>query len=194
MKGKYYCSSCHFGSRDIFANMYFVEYVILVNRNDEKVGLSEKMNAHKKGLLHRAFSVFIFNKKGQMLLQQRALSKYHCGGLWSNACCSHPRDKEELGKASSRRLFEEMGLKTNLEEIFTFQYKVDLQNGLIENEIDHVLIGEITTDTTPAPNPEEVQALRWVSIESLQKELAATPQKFTPWLLQALELVNRHQR
>src|SRR5258705_9255778 len=118
------------------------EEVILVNENDEQVGVMEKMEAHQKGLLHRAFSVFIFNEKGQMLLQQRAATKYHSGGKWSNACCSHPRPGEELEAAAKRRLREELGIGTTLKKIFEFSYKVEFENGLTENELDHVFAGQ----------------------------------------------------
>jgi len=118
------------------------DQVILVDNDDQEVGEAEKMAVHEKGLLHRAFSVLVFNSKGELLLQQRAKSKYHCGGLWTNTCCSHPRPGETILKAARRRLFEEMGIRCELEEIFSFSYRIEFPNGLTENEFDHVLIGK----------------------------------------------------
>jgi isopentenyl-diphosphate delta-isomerase type 1 len=171
------------------------EYIVLVDEQDRETGTAEKLAAHVNNQLHRAFSVFIFRRLPQceLLLQQRASGKYHCPDLWTNTCCSHPRPGETILAAGERRLQQELGFTTPLKNLGWFHYNVHFDNGLSENEIDHVLIGEITADTTPAPNPEEVRALRWVSIDTLKDELTATPQKFTPWLLQALEIVSRHQ-
>ena len=115
--------------------------VILVDKNDNQVGLMPKLEAHEKGLLHRAFSVFIFNNEYKLLLQKRATSKYHSGGLWTNTCCSHPREGEDISEAANRRLFEEMGIKTSLRKVYDFIYKAELDNGLTENEFDHVFYG-----------------------------------------------------
>jgi isopentenyl-diphosphate delta-isomerase len=129
------------------------EKVILVDENDTQVGLMPKLEAHQKGLLHRAFSVFIFNNNHQLLLQKRAVSKYHSGGLWTNTCCSHPREGEETINAANRRLIEEMGIKTNLRKVFDFIYKAELDNELTENEFDHVFYGLYNED--PIINTEE---------------------------------------
>src|ERR1044072_1062769 len=118
-----------------------MEEVILVNERDEATGIMEKMEAHQKGVLHRAFSVFIFNNKNEMLLQQRAIKKYHSGGLWTKACCSHPRPGETKSDAALRRLYEELGFTTSIEKIFDFTYKASFENGLTENEFDHVFAG-----------------------------------------------------
>ena len=131
-----------------------MENVILVNKDDCEVGVMEKMEAHQKGLLHRAFSVFLFNKKGEILLQQRAKHKYHSGGLWTNTCCSHPRPGESLSKATQRRLREEMGIKCEMRPAFSFIYKKKFANGLTEHELDHVFLGRF--DGTPEINKEEV--------------------------------------
>src|SRR5690348_5807899 len=118
-----------------------MEQVVLVNEEDQEVGTMEKMEAHRRGVLHRAFSVFIFNKQGEMLLQQRAQEKYHSGGLWTNACCSHPRPGEEVSEGAGRRLVEELGFETELQPVFNFVYKANFENGLIEHEFDHVYFG-----------------------------------------------------
>ena len=129
-----------------------MEQVILVNENDQEVGTMEKMEVHRLGVLHRAFSVFIFNERGQMLLQQRAMQKYHSAGLWTNACCSHPRPGEEVGSAASRRLNEELGFATALNPIFNFVYKATFENGLTEHEFDHVFFGIHSAEIFPNSN------------------------------------------
>lgn len=126
------------------------DFVILVDNNDREIGLMEKMQAHREAVLHRAFSIFIFNSRGEILLQQRAYTKYHTPGLWTNTCCSHPRKGETVADAASRRLFEEMGMICPLEEKFSFIYKADVSQGLIEHEFDHVLIGH--SDEKPVIN------------------------------------------
>jgi isopentenyl-diphosphate Delta-isomerase len=153
--------------------------VILVDENDNPVGTSEKMKAHVDGLLHRAFSVFIFNKKGEMLLQQRALNKYHSGGLWTNACCSHPAPGEEIKTAVARRLQEEMGFETAIEKVFDFVYKADFENGLIEHEFDHVFAGEY--DGAINFNNEEVMNTCYQNIFEISSLLQTSPQQYTPW-------------
>jgi len=169
------------------------EHVILVNEQDEEIDVLEKTAAHLEGRLHRAFSVFILRQKGkdiEVLLQQRAQSKYHSSGLWSNTCCGHPRPSEDILVAANRRLEEEMGFSTRLEELGSFSYCANLGNGLMEHEIDHVLAGVISgNDSVIRPNPEEVQACLWLPLEVLKEELANMPEKFTPWLAEALELV-----
>ena len=139
----------------------------------------DKLEAHKKGLLHRAFSVFIFNPKGEMLLQQRALDKYHSGGLWTNACCSHPMPGEETFAAARRRLREEMGFDTTLEKAFSFIYKTDFDNGLTEYEVDHVFTG--TFDGIVKPDPSEVIAFSFQTIDSIRHKIQKAPQLYTSW-------------
>lgn len=155
------------------------EWVILVNPRDEVVGFGEKMQAHVEGALHRAFSVFIFNSKGELLTQRRALSKYHSGGLWSNTCCGHPRPGEPTEGAARRRLREELGLECELERVFHFVYKVKLDNGLWEHEFDHVFAGRF--DAPPLPNPDEVCDWRWASLPSLCRDAKISPSLYTRW-------------
>ena len=156
-----------------------VEEVILVDENDNEIGLMEKMEAHEKALLHRAFSVFVFNKKGELLLQQRAIHKYHSGGLWTNTCCSHPRKGEEVIQSAHRRLMEEMGFDCELELKHKFIYKAPFTNGLTEHELDYIFTGEF--ETSPNPNAEEVASYRWISMDDLQKEIIEHPENFTVW-------------
>ncbi|WP_428331483.1 isopentenyl-diphosphate Delta-isomerase [Mucilaginibacter sp.] len=156
------------------------ESVLLVNTNGQGIGTMDKMAAHRKGALHRAFSVFIFNSKGQLLLQQRALDKYHSGGLWTNTCCSHPRLGEITTDAAHRRLKEEMGLKTELTELFQFSYRHEFENGLIEHEYDHVFIG--TSDQLPDPDPAEVAGFKYMDTDLLVFELIEQPDEYTAWL------------
>ena len=163
------------------------EEVILVDDSDKPLGVMEKMEAHRRALLHRAFSVFIFNSAGEMLLQRRALSKYHSGGLWTNACCSHPRPDEETCEAARRRLSEELGFAVPLEKIFDFTYRSEFDNGLTEYEFDHVYIGYY--DQRVYPNPEEVSEYRWLSLEAVQGELAAFPSTYTSWFHLAFPLI-----
>ena len=155
------------------------EKVILVDENDTQVGLMPKLEAHQKGLLHRAFSVFIFNSNHQLLLQKRAVSKYHSGGLWTNTCCSHPREGEETINAANRRLIEEMGIKTNLRKVFHFIYKAELDNELTENEFDHVFYGLYNED--PIINIEEVDDFKWIDMETLNNDIAINGQNYTVW-------------
>ena len=171
--------------------MTATEYVVLVDETDTEIGLAEKITAHQKNLLHRAFSVFIYRKNSgiELLLQQRALHKYHSPGLWTNTCCSHPRLGEDLVQAGKRRLFEELGVSAELQNIGWFHYNAHFDNGLSENEIDHVLIGKIPEDTNIAHNPDEVHNYRWIGLKELESEIAAKPQMFTPWLPLALQKV-----
>ena len=163
------------------------EQVILVNQNDQAVNYMDKAEAHKKGALHRAISVFIFNEKGEMLIQRRALTKYHTPGIWSNTACSHPRSNEIVKRAAERRLKEEMGIYCDLYFAFSFLYKADFDNGLIENELDHVYIG--FSDQTPKPNPLEVAEYRFINSSDLTEEIKENPHKFTPWFKICVERV-----
>ena len=155
------------------------EQVILVNEKDEPIGLMGKMEAHEKGLLHRAFSVFVFNSKQEVLLQQRAACKYHSPNLWTNTCCSHPRVGETNQQAGERRLQEEMGLQVPLQEVFSFIYKAPFDNGLTEHEYDHVLIGY--SDAQPQINPEEVASWKWLSLEAIKEDILQAPERYTAW-------------
>lgn len=156
-----------------------MELVVLVNENDEKVGLMEKIEAHEKALLHRAFSVFVVNDNNEIMLQQRALTKYHSPGLWTNTCCSHQRDGETNIQAGKRRLQEEMGFSTDLEELFHFIYIAPFDNGLTEHELDHVMIGKYEKD--PEVNPEEVADFKWMTAEAIKKDMALHPEIYTAW-------------
>lgn len=159
--------------------MSTLNQVILVNEQDEQVGTMEKIEAHRKAVLHRAFSVFIFNSKGEMLLQQRALGKYHSGGLWTNACCGHPSPDELTADAAARRLEEEMGFTTELNELFNFTYRHAFDNGLTEYEFDHVFAGY--WDAPVFPSHEEVNDYCLLSLEDIRSSLTAHPQQFTVW-------------
>ena len=154
-------------------------FVVLVDEQDNFVGTCEKMEAHRKGFLHRAFSVFVFDTNRRLLLQQRALEKYHCGGLWSNTCCSHPYPAEEVLAAATRRLQEELGFTTPLTKAFDFVYRAELENRLIEHEFDHVFIG--TYEGPVAPNPSEVMGVEYVHLDALAQDMEAEPERFTPW-------------
>lgn len=155
------------------------EFVVLVDKDDRELGLMEKQQAHVAGLLHRAFSVFIFNSKGKLMLQQRAASKYHSPTLWTNTCCSHPRQNESYIDAAHRRLKEEMGFDCELKYKFDFIYKANLDNGLTEHELDHVFIG--TFDGEPILNPDEVMAYRWMDMEDLKNDIQNNPHNYTAW-------------
>jgi isopentenyl-diphosphate delta-isomerase len=155
------------------------EKVVLVNEQDEAVGVEDKTRAHMLGVLHRAFSVFVINATGQLLLQKRALTKYHSRGLWSNTCCGHPRPNETVDKASRRRLREEMGFDSDLSEVFHFVYRANLEDGFIENEYDHVLVGSF--DGVPKPDPAEVAEWRWVDTTMLSVDLKEHPESYTYW-------------
>lgn len=153
--------------------------VILVNENDQPIGTMEKIEAHEKAVLHRAFSVFIINQKGEIMLQQRASHKYHSPLLWTNTCCSHQRVGETNLEAGKRRLQEEMGFEVPLKELFHFIYKAPFDNGLTEHELDHVMIGYYNEE--PNINPEEVESWKWMGIEDIQKDMTENPEIYTVW-------------
>ena len=155
------------------------ENVILVNENDEQIGLMPKLEAHEKAVLHRAFSVFILNSKNEIMLQQRAHQKYHSPLLWTNTCCSHQRDGESNLLAGSRRLYEEMGFETSLKELFHFIYKAPFDNGLTEHELDHVMIGYY--EENPRINTEEVENWKWMPIEDVKNDMQVHPEIYTIW-------------
>lgn len=155
------------------------EFVILVDDQNNEIGVMEKQEAHEKALLHRAFSVFIFNDKGELLLQQRALTKYHSAGLWTNTCCSHPRVGEQTKDAAKRRLREEMGIEVELTERFSFIYKAPFSNGLTEHELDFVYTG--TSNQHPIINREEVHAYNWLPLEKVQEDVVLNPNDYTVW-------------
>ncbi len=156
-----------------------MEYVVLVDEQDIATGVMEKIQAHREGRLHRAVSVFIFNSKNELLLQQRAGSKYHSAGLWTNTCCSHPRPGEAAGEAAIRRLHEEMGLSGNLRAAFTFIYKAQFDNGLTEHEFDHVFIG--ITNEAPVPDKTEVADWKYMNIAQLEADIKNHPEQYTEW-------------
>ncbi|ARV14555.1 isopentenyl-diphosphate Delta-isomerase [Polaribacter sp. SA4-12] len=155
------------------------EQVVLVDEKDNPIGLMEKMEAHEKALLHRAFSVFIFNKKGELMLQQRAASKYHSPLLWTNTCCSHQRDGETNLEAGKRRLQEEMGFVTEIKEVFSFIYKAPFDNGLTEHELDHVMVGSY--EDVPKINKEEVESYKWMTLIDVKNDMEKNPQEYTAW-------------
>jgi len=163
------------------------EFVILVDEKDSETGIMEKMQAHLEAHLHRAFSVFIFNKTGELMLQQRAFTKYHTPGLWTNTCCSHPRPGEKTADAAHRRLNEEMGFDCNFEEAFSFTYKAAFDNQLTEHEFDHVFIG--TSEELPVINPEEVASWRFATMQQISLEMQQHPENFTIWFRIAFDQV-----
>jgi isopentenyl-diphosphate delta-isomerase len=163
------------------------EFVILVDEQDNDIGVMEKMQAHQEGKLHRAFSIFIFNDKQELLLQQRALSKYHSGGLWTNTCCSHPRPTETIKDAASRRLFEEMGMSCDMQIKTSFIYKTPFENGLTEHELDYVLIG--LTHQNPIINTKEVETYKWQTISDIKNDILIHPNNYTSWFKIALDKV-----
>ena len=167
-----------------------MEYVVLVDESDHQIGLMEKQAAHIEPHLHRAFSVFIFNSKGELLMQQRALSKYHSPGLWTNTCCSHPRDGETLAEATSRRLLEEMGMTCKMHEVYTFIYKAPVGQGLTEHEFDHVWIGQ--SDDIPEINREEVEAWKYMSLNDLKEDIHVHPELYTEWFKITFEEMTHH--
>lgn len=166
------------------------EQVILVNEKNEQIGLMPKLEAHEKAVLHRAFSVFVFNQENQLMLQQRALGKYHSPGLWTNTCCSHQRDGETNIEAGKRRLQEEMGFVTTLQESISFIYKAPFDNGLTEHEYDHVLIGKYNGN--PEINTEEVAAWKWMPIEAIKQDIEIHPELYTAWFKIIFEKFYKH--
>ncbi len=166
------------------------EQVILVNDQDEAIGLMGKQEAHEKGVLHRAFSVFIFNDRKELMLQQRAAHKYHSPGLWTNTCCSHQREGESNLSAGKRRLQEEMGFTTDLKETTSFIYKAPFDNGLTEHEFDHILVGHY--NESPDINPEEVAAWKWVAMDALNKDINTHPEHYTAWFKIIFDKFQQH--
>lgn len=164
--------------------------VILVNEKDEPIGTMEKMAAHEQALLHRAFSVFIFNSKREMLLQQRSSLKYHSGGLWTNACCSHPAPGQSTEAAASKRLQEEMGFTTSIRKAFDFVYQAAFDNGLTEHEFDHVFLGEYDGEINP--DPDEVNAYKYLEMDTLEADMQVQPEQYTAWFRIALPLLKAH--
>jgi isopentenyl-diphosphate Delta-isomerase len=159
--------------------------VILVDSTDQQVGVMEKLTAHRLGVLHRAFSIFLFNSKGELLLQKRAEEKYHSAGLWSNTCCSHPSPGQSVVEAAKDRLFEEMGLRVDLVQVFGFLYCAPVGHDLIENEYDHVVIG--VDNQIPEINPQEVSAYKWVNLDCVVQDVQQHPEKYTKWLVLLLQ-------
>ena len=165
------------------------ERVVLVDADDREVGTAEKMRAHQTGERHRAISVFLFDAQGRVLLQRRAAGKYHSPGKWSNTCCGHPRPHETPRDAAERRLHEEMGVRCALRPAGRFEYRAELDNGLIEHEVDHLFVGELTGD--PIPNPAEVEGWKWMAVQELRADWAARPDHYTVWLPLALASIER---
>lgn len=157
------------------------EQVVLVDKEDNPIGLMPKMEAHEKGVLHRAFSVFILNNDGELMLQQRALHKYHSPGLWTNTCCSHQRDGETNSAAGKRRLNEEMGFEVELREVTSFIYKAPFDNGLTEHELDHIMIGQY--NGVPKINPEEVADWKWMPLHTVRDDIKKHPENYTVWFI-----------
>lgn len=161
--------------------------VILVDENDREVGHAGKLEAHQNGLLHRAFSIFVFDQKGRLLLQRRAAKKYHSGSLWTNTCCSHPLPERPLLEEAHRKLRHEMGFDCELAESFHFTYRVKLENGLYEHEFDHVFFG--TYDGDPVPNPDEVEAWKWIDLTELSNDIVLHPDEYSYWMKLVLDRV-----
>ncbi|MBS3992505.1 MAG: isopentenyl-diphosphate Delta-isomerase [Bacteroidetes bacterium] len=168
------------------------ELVILVNEKDEQIGLMPKMEAHEKAVLHRAFSVFVFNKNGELMLQQRAATKYHSPLLWTNTCCSHQRNGETNIQAGKRRLMEEMGFECDLKEVTSFIYKAPFDNGLTEHELDHIMIGYYNDN--PVINKEEVENFKWMRVEDVKKDMEVNPSNYTAWFKIIFENFYHHIR
>lgn len=162
-----------------------MDHVILVDSEDREIGTMEKMQTHERGLLHRAFSVFVFDPAGRLLLQRRAFDKYHCGGLYTNTCCSHPRPGEETESAATRRLKEEMGFECELKWIFPMVYEAKFENGLVENEYDHVFLGRY--EGPVLPDPDEVAEWQWIEPAALLRWMSEKPDEFTPWFKLAVK-------
>ena len=169
-----------------------MEQVIIVDEGDRETGTMEKIEAHRQGRLHRAFSVFVFNAQGDLLLQKRAETKYHCGGLWTNTCDGHPRPGEDTVEAARRRLREELGFECELKETFTFRYHAGLDHDLIEHEVDHVLIGHF--DGHPNPDPAEASDWKWIGMKALAKDMQERPEQYAPWSRIAVDQLTAHVR
>lgn len=167
-----------------------MEYVVLVDEQDHQTGIMEKMAAHVVPRLHRAFSIFLFNSKGELLLQQRAFSKYHSPGLWTNTCCSHPRNGETMEQATARRLQEELGMSCEMHEVFTFIYKAPVGLGLTEHEFDHVWFGH--TDLKPVINPDEVASWKYMSLDDVETDMKLHPECYTEWFKISFDQVRHH--
>ncbi|MCU0664840.1 MAG: isopentenyl-diphosphate Delta-isomerase [Myxococcota bacterium] len=161
------------------------EMLILVDENDNPIGTEEKMEIHRRGVLHRCFSIFVCDRAGRVMLQKRAASKYHSGGLWTNTCCGHPRAGEEVAEAAHRRLFEEMSFDCELVELFTFVYRAQLDHGLIEHEFDHVFAGRF--EAALSPNPEEADGYDWETMPRILEDMRARPERYTVWSIIAFE-------
>ena len=172
--------------------MIEMDEVILVDERDVPLGRMEKMEAHRRALLHRAFSVFVFSSRGEMLLQRRAMDKYHSAGLWTNACCSHPRPGEDTAKAAGRRLYEELGFTMPLEKAFEFTYRSEFDNGLTEYEFDHVYTGVYDGDVYS--NPAEVSEHIWLRPEEIRRRLEEAPQQWTSWFRLAFPMVCENKK
>ncbi|MBN1684050.1 MAG: isopentenyl-diphosphate Delta-isomerase [Gammaproteobacteria bacterium] len=173
-----------------------IEKLILVDKKDQEIGEAEKLEAHQKGQLHRAFSIFIFREEQgqkQLLLQKRYHGKYHSGGLWTNTCCGHPRPRENILDAAERRLQEEMGFRADLKGIGRFHYIEKLDNGLTENEIDHIFIGDFKGQKIQL-NPWEAEAFRWMNLVDLKRDLSKHPENYTLWLPKAVKLIKYQRR
>ncbi len=165
-----------------------MEEIVLVDEKDNETGSMEKLKAHENGgTLHRAFSIFVFNNRGEMLIQKRAAGKYHCAGLWTNTCCSHQNPGETLEDAAHRKLKQEMGFDTELREILKFIYKAEFDNGLTEHELDHVFIGIHDSEVSPAP--EEAEDYKWADVKQLREDVSRNPEKYTPWFKIVLDRV-----
>jgi isopentenyl-diphosphate delta-isomerase len=166
------------------------ERVILVDEDDNEIGTAEKIATHREGgRLHRAFSVFLFDAQGRMLIQQRAAVKYHFAGIWANACCGHPRPGEDVPTAARRRVREELGVDVEVRPVFAFRYEADdIESGLTEREYDHVLVGGL--DSEPDPDPDEVAAVAWLAPDELRADVAARPEAYAPWFRDALAELN----
>lgn len=165
-------------------------HVILVDEFDNELGTMEKLEAHEKGLLHRAFSIFLFNDQGEMLLQKRAAEKYHCGDLWSNTCCSHPVKDVPIHTCLQNKLFQEMGIHAPVTKAFDYTYRALMANGLIEHEYDHVYLGRF--NGIPAPNPDEVSEWRYASMDEVSRDLAQRPENYTAWFRLLFEPLSQH--
>lgn len=163
--------------------------VLLVDEKDLVIGQMEKLEAHEKGLLHRAFSVFVFNRENKLLLQRRALEKYHSGGLWTNTCCSHPGPNQDLESAAKQRMIEEMGFSCEIDHQFSFVYKYELDKGLTEHELDHVFFAK--SDIKPKPNPAEVMDFKYISLDDLEKDILENPENYTKWLIHIFEKMKK---